>query len=186
MSDLEYLKGVGPKTLSLLNKLNIYTIEDLITHYPYKYEVLKRSNIYELKDEDKIIIDGIVETTPIVYRFKGNMNKMQFNINTGTHVLKVVIFNRLNDKMAVKIVEKNINILKNTLAKKDIQLKTTKRCIEYLKEKGITKEYGAREIARLIDREIKPMLVDEILFGSLKKDGKCTIDYVDKKLIIKK
>ena len=112
--------------------------------------------------------------------------KKVFTPEFRNRLTKVVIFNRLNYKMAVKIVEKNINILKNTLAKKDIQLRTTKRCIEYLKEKGITKEYGAREIARLIDREIKPMLVDEILFGSLKKDGKCTIDYVDKKLIIKK
>ena len=43
MTDLECLKGVGPKTYSLLNKLNIYTIEDLITHYPYRYEVLKNT-----------------------------------------------------------------------------------------------------------------------------------------------
>ena len=108
MSDLEYLKGVGPKTLSMLNRINIYTIEDLVTHYPYKYEVLKRSNIYELKEEDKIIIDGIVETTPIVYRFKGTMNKMQFNINTGTHVLKIVIFNRA-------FLKQHINISKNVV-----------------------------------------------------------------------
>ena len=129
MSDLEYLKGVGPKTLSLLNKLNIYTIEDLITHYPYKYEVLKRSNIYELKDEDKIIIDGIVETTPIVYRFKGNMNKMQFNINTGTHVLKVVIFNRAFLKQHINI-SKNVVVIgkydkkNNTITASDIMLDT--------------------------------------------------------------
>lgn len=129
MSDLEYLKGVGPKTLSLLNKLNIYTIEDLITHYPYKYEVLKRSNIYELKEEDKIIIDGIVETTPIVYRFKGNMNKMQFNINTGTHVLKVVIFNRAFLKQHISISKSIVVIGKydkknNTITASDIMLDT--------------------------------------------------------------
>ena len=129
MSDLEYLKGVGPKTLSLLNKLNIYTIEDLITHYPYKYEVLKRSNIYELKEEDKVIIDGIVETTPIVYRFKGNMNKMQFNINTGTHVLKVVIFNRGFLKSHINI-SKNVVVIgkydkkNNTIMASDIMLDT--------------------------------------------------------------
>ena len=45
MPNLEFLKGVGPKTLGLLNKLNLYTIEDLVTHYPYRYEVLKRSDI---------------------------------------------------------------------------------------------------------------------------------------------
>ena len=55
MDDLKYLKGVGPKTLTLLNKLDIYTIDDLISHYPYRFEVLKKGI-----NEDKIIIDGIV------------------------------------------------------------------------------------------------------------------------------
>ena len=77
MPNLEFLKGVGPKTLGLLNKLNLYTIEDLVTHYPYRYEVLKRSDLNNLNQDDKIIIDGIVETLPTLYRFKGNMNKMQ-------------------------------------------------------------------------------------------------------------
>jgi ATP-dependent DNA helicase RecG len=41
--ELNELKGIGPKTLNLLNKLNINSINDLITHYPYRYEILKRS-----------------------------------------------------------------------------------------------------------------------------------------------
>ena len=92
--ELNKVKGVGDKTLKLLNKLEIYTTNDLITHYPYRYEILKRSNIDELQSDDKIIIDGIIETIPSLYRFKGNMNKMQFNINTGSNILKIVIFNR--------------------------------------------------------------------------------------------
>ena len=91
MPNLEFLKGVGPKTLSLLNKLNLYEVEDLVTHYPYRFEVLKRSDVSMLNQDDKIIIDGIIETLPTLYRFKGNMNKMQFNINIGTNILKVVI-----------------------------------------------------------------------------------------------
>ena len=105
--DLKDIKGVGPKVLTLLNKLNINNINDLITYYPYRYEILKRSNINELNEDDKITIDGLVETIPSVYRFK-NINKMQFNINIKTNILKVVIFNRA-------FLKNNINIGKSII-----------------------------------------------------------------------
>lgn len=100
--ELNEIKGVGPKTLNLLNKINIYSVYDLITHYPYRYEILKRSNIDELKQDDKIIIDGVVETVPTLYRFK-KINKMQFNINIGNNIYKVVIFNRGFMKNNIKV-----------------------------------------------------------------------------------
>ena len=56
MNDLEQIEGIGPKTKELLEKLRIFTIEDLVNHYPFRYEVLKRSNMLEIKDGDKIII----------------------------------------------------------------------------------------------------------------------------------
>ena len=127
MPNLEYLKGVGPKTLVMLNKLNLYTIEDLVTHYPYRYEVLKKSDVSILNQDDKIIIDGIVETLPTLYRFKGNMNKMQFNINIGTNILKVVIFNRGFLKTHIKVSERVVVVGKydkknNTITASDIML----------------------------------------------------------------
>ena len=36
--DVKYVKGVGPNRVKLLNKLNIYTLKDLITYYPRNYE----------------------------------------------------------------------------------------------------------------------------------------------------
>lgn len=101
---------------------------------------------------------------------------------------KIIIFNNLNSEMAERIVEKNINSLKKLLKEKNIQLIVTKSAGKYIINKGITKEYGAREIARVIDNEIKPKLVEEMLFGRLsKKGGRCKIDLVDNeiKLIIK-
>lgn len=90
---------------------------------------------------------------------------------------KIIVFNGLNDKMAEKIVEKNINMLKATLELKNIKLTTSTEAMEYIKEKGITKEYGAREIGRVIDNEIKPLLVNEMLFGKLKRGGECFVNY---------
>lgn len=53
-----------------------------------------------------------------------------------------------------------------------------------MKKKGISTEFGAREIERVIQSEIKPLLVDEILFGALKKGGKCGLTAVDDKFRI--
>ena len=121
VDDLLQLKGVGDKTLLLLNKLNIYTINDLITYYPYRYDLLKRTNL----NSEKVIIEGIVETVPSVYRIKSNMNKMQFNVNALNKIIKVVIFNRGFMKNNLTIGKKIVLIGKyndksNTLTVSDI------------------------------------------------------------------
>ena len=42
--DLINLKGIGPKTLKILNKIGINSDEDLITHYPFRYNILKKTD----------------------------------------------------------------------------------------------------------------------------------------------
>lgn len=89
------VKGVGSRTSMLLKKLNINTVDDLVTHYPYRYEFIKRSNLKEKYEDDKVIIDGKVEMIPILVRLKGNLNKMNFRLATSTkEIVGVSIFNR--------------------------------------------------------------------------------------------
>lgn len=95
---------------------------------------------------------------------------------------RIITFNHVDDSMAEKIVEKQIALLAKKLEKKKISLEITSACATYLKEKGVSQEYGAREINRIINTEIKPLLVDKILFGKLKKGGNCVIDYVNDQL----
>ena len=91
---LKDVKGIGPKSLSLLNKINIYTVEDLVTHYPFRYEILERCNLNEVEDGGKIIIDGKIESVPILMHFKAGLNKMNFRLVTASGVVGVSIFNR--------------------------------------------------------------------------------------------
>ena len=91
---LETIKGIGPKTIKLLNKLGINDIESLVTYYPFRYDILKRSNINELEDNDKIIMDGVVENIPSIFHFNRRMDKMSFRLNTGNYLMNVTIFNR--------------------------------------------------------------------------------------------
>lgn len=94
MTELKDVKGVGPKSLSLLNKININTIDDLVTHYPFRYDILERNDLSEIEDGGKIIIDGKVESIPILMRFKAGLNKMNFRLVTQSGVVGVSIFNR--------------------------------------------------------------------------------------------
>ena len=76
MDKLSKVKSVGPKTEPLLNKIGIFTIDDLVTHYPFRYDVLRRTDLKTITDpEQKIVVDGKVESIPLVIRFRGGTNK---------------------------------------------------------------------------------------------------------------
>lgn len=95
MRDINEVKGIGPKATMLFNRLNIYTVMDLVEHYPYRYEIIKRSNLKEANEGDKVIIDGKIDSTPILVRLKGNLNKMNLRVVTSDGlVVGVSIFNR--------------------------------------------------------------------------------------------
>lgn len=163
MMNLELLKGVGPKTLSLLNKLNLYTIDDLIEYYPYRYEVLKRTNL----EADKVIIDGIVETIPVLYRFN-NKNKMSFNINIGNNIIKVVIFNRGFLKNNIKISSNIVVIGKydkntNTLTASDIMLNMNLDTIKIIPIYKTTSGLSKKVIHNLISSALPNYLVTDYL-----------------------
>ena len=103
MDELKNVKGIGPKALSLLEKIGIYTIEDLVTHYPFRYEYLRRDNLNEVLDKGHIIIDGKIESVPILMRFKAGLNKMNFRLVTQSGVVGVSIFNRAFMKKDLEI-----------------------------------------------------------------------------------
>jgi len=127
MAELKDVKGIGPKSLSLLNKININTIEDLVTHYPFRYDVLKRDELSSIDDGERIIIDGKIESMPILMRFKAGLNKMNFRLVTQSGVVGVSIFNRafLKSKLLVGtdvIVIGKLDKGKNIITASDIKL----------------------------------------------------------------
>ena len=124
--DLIQLEGIGPKSLKLLNKLNINTIDDLISYYPFRYDVLKVCDLNNALNQDKVIVNGIIESIPTVIRLRGNMNKMSFRIITNNLLVKVVIFNRGFMKKHFEVGKKIVVIgkwdnLKNTITASDFR-----------------------------------------------------------------
>ena len=107
--------------------------------------------------------------------------KSTFSPEFRNRLSKIVVFNALSVDMAKLIANKELNNLKTKLAAKGINAKFTDDVVNYIVKKGFTDEYGAREITRVVDNDIKPVFMNEILFGKLAKGGNCTVIYSEKK-----
>lgn len=89
----------------------------------------------------------------------------------------MVVFEHISPEIALQIVQKELKYFKKQLLEKHIQIDFTKSCLTYLASKGTSREFGAREIKRIIAQEIKPLIVEDLLDGRLLSGSKCSISY---------
>lgn len=97
---------------------------------------------------------------------------------------KIVSFNSMDESMAMLVVNKKLGELKQQLLLKKISLSADEKVKELIKTRGISQEFGAREIDRVIRNEIKPLFVDEMLFGSLRTGGEINLTVRDGDFVI--
>ena len=91
----------------------------------------------------------------------------------------VVRFDNLPPEVIERIVVKAIDEFRVQLAEKKVELEATPALVKHLAEKGYSREFGARNIGRLVEDKIKTFFVDEVLFGRLAAGGKAVADLVD-------
>ena len=99
-----------------------------------------------------------------------------FNPEFRNRLDRVVTFNRLDERVILQIVDKEIRFFEAQLVEKGINLEVSDACRRHLAETGYSPEFGARNIARLVQQKIKDFFVDSVLFGELKKGGKAYVD----------
>lgn len=87
-----------------------------------------------------------------------------------------VVFHDMDQPMATLILQKKLRELDAKLDAKNVKMTLSTDAFDYLLKEGFTAEYGAREMDRVISQKLKPLLMREILFGSLKNGGNITID----------
>ena len=117
---LKNIKGVGPKTEIILNKLGINTIEDLVAYYPYRYQIYNPIDLRNASDGDQVVIKGIVESEPKVSFIKKNFNRLSFRINTNNLIINVILFNRAFIKNQITLNRQVIIIGKYNKLKNEI------------------------------------------------------------------
>ena len=96
----------------------------------------------------------------------------------------VVTFNDLDEKIVLDIVGKEIDFFAAQLKEKNVVLEVTQVCREWLAKNGYSREFGARQISRLVQEKLKPFFVDEVLFGRLVSGGHAVADILDDDVVI--
>ena len=94
-----------------------------------------------------------------------------------------VVFHDMSREMASLILDKKLGELSSKLAARQIEMELSPEARNWLLQRGFLPEYGAREMDRVIASHLKPLLMREILFGSLKSGGKTCIQ-VDKDQLV--
>ena len=170
---LEDIKGIGPKSLLALKALNLYTKDDVINYFPYRYNVYTPVKLSECSEGDTCTITGYVESAAKVFFIRKNLNKLSFAFNTGSELVNVTIFNRAYLKPNIRIksyisVIGKYNRKSNTFMASDIKLTPiTKTVIEpvYHLNQGIKRSNFKKLVDEILDNtvEIKSNVPDYLI-----------------------
>jgi len=186
--EIKNLKGVGVQLEKKLNNLNIYTIEDLLENYPYRYNFINIVNINEVNDNENCMIKATIVDGGRVQYIKKNFNRISFRAISDNTILNVTIFNRAFLKQNLTIGREVVligkyNKLKFSFVASDIKFNVKDNSIEpvYHLVEGIKNN----QIIKLMDEALKYESVYDIVPDELiskynfisKKDA---INYIHK------
>jgi len=101
--DINIMNGIGNKTLEYLQKMKLYTIQDIIEYYPYRYHIIKVIPLSEACEGEVVTIKGTVESEPKVYYINKSLNRMVFRLISDHFLIQVTIFNRAFYKNYLKL-----------------------------------------------------------------------------------
>ena len=136
---LQQLK-INTNRIELLNNMNIYSVRDLVLHFPYRYESIEET---PLIDNEKVIIEGVLIDEPKIF-YKGRLSRLSFQILYKQEVYKVTLFNRhflkknMTKEMPLTIIGK-YNSKTKSITASDLRLKPLDEI------SGITPIYSLKE-----------------------------------------
>ena len=133
--NLNLVSKIGPKTEKILNKINIFTVEDLLTYYPYRYNVIKFINIDEASENESCYVLATVLSEVKVAYIKRNFNRLSFIASNNNKTFNVTIFNRAFLKKNLPVNREVVligkyNPLKNSFVASDIKFNVEDERIE--------------------------------------------------------
>ncbi|SEK84104.1 ATP-dependent DNA helicase RecG [Carnobacterium iners] len=88
------LPSVGQKRQEALNQLGVFTILDLLSHFPFRYEDIQEKNLLEIEDQEKVTLKGNVVSEAVVSRFGPKKNRLSFRLIIEHAVISITFFNQ--------------------------------------------------------------------------------------------
>ena len=126
MNNIETINGIGPKISEEFHKAEIYTIEDLLYYYPKRYQIIKRTDMSKVIDQEKVMIDGIVDSKPTIISMNSKLKRIIFRLVTKNAIYNILVFNQtyLSNNLTIGtkiIVAGKYDFKKNTIIASEIR-----------------------------------------------------------------
>ncbi|MBF0714300.1 ATP-dependent DNA helicase RecG [Gemella sp. GH3] len=94
LTNITSLKGVGPKTASILNSMDIYNIRDVLFNIPYKV-VMSAQFSSNLNQGDRVVTSGIIENRVVTQFYENKKSRSYFSLQTPNGSVKIIFFNQM-------------------------------------------------------------------------------------------
>ena len=177
MNDLSSIKGIGPSTINKLNKLDINSINDLVSYYPYRYDRLEKTDL----ESETVVISGVISSSVNTYYF-GKKNSLKFTIYYDNRIINVIIYNRAFLKNSL-FISKTITLIgkynskKNLFVANDIKLYDIGNRVEIIPKYHLVKDLKSTSLNKYINMALDRSLIIDYIPGIYKEK----YNFMDKK-----
>ncbi|MGE6258712.1 ATP-dependent DNA helicase RecG [Heyndrickxia sporothermodurans] len=97
------IKGIGAETESILASMGIFTVQDLLEHFPYRYDDYRLRDLQDVEHEEKVTVEGKVHSEPSLVFYNRKRSRLTIHLLVGTNLIKVFFFNQ-------PYIKKNLSI----------------------------------------------------------------------------
>ncbi|GIN83740.1 ATP-dependent DNA helicase RecG [Heyndrickxia sporothermodurans] len=97
------IKGIGAETESILASMGIFTVQDLLEHFPYRYDDYRLKDLQDVGHEEKVTVEGKVQSEPSLVFYNRKRSRLTIHLLVGTNLIKVFFFNQ-------PYIKKNLSI----------------------------------------------------------------------------
>ncbi|MDF1506624.1 ATP-dependent DNA helicase RecG [Robertmurraya sp. DFI.2.37] len=88
------IKGIGDETAAALAEMNIYSIEDLLEHFPFRYEDYRLKDLTEVKHEERLTLEGKVQSEPSLVYYGRKKSRLTVKLLVDHFLIQVIFFNQ--------------------------------------------------------------------------------------------
>ncbi|WP_379970249.1 ATP-dependent DNA helicase RecG [Ectobacillus sp. sgz5001026] len=100
------IKGIGEEMSQQLGEMGLYTVEDLLEHFPYRYEDYSMKDLEEVKHDEQVTVEGMIHSLPLLQYYGKKKSRLTFRLLVGRYLIQVVCFNRPYYKDKINMDEK--------------------------------------------------------------------------------
>ncbi|WP_416826883.1 ATP-dependent DNA helicase RecG [Ectobacillus polymachus] len=100
------IKGIGEETARQLEEMGLYTVQNLLEHFPYRYEDYSVKDLEDVKHDERVTVEGTIHSMPLLQYYGKKKSRLTFRLLVGRYLIQIVCFNRPYYKDKIVMEEK--------------------------------------------------------------------------------